>query len=160
VKYTGTFSSSSSFPCPNPNSATKPSGYVELAELGIDLYSDDNTVHPDLQHHFSHMISACAKLGRLQVRGEGETLRERLESAGFVDVHVVNVKQPYGPWPKDERMKHIGAMVMMMCETGVEAYGMALFTRVLGMDTEEARTVCRAAVKAVRNKNFHMYSYL
>jgi len=37
---------------------------------------------------------------------------------------------------------------------------MVLFTRVPGMEAEEARKVCRGALRAVRNRNYHMYSYL
>ena len=55
-------------------------------------------------------------------------------------------------------MKQAGAMVTIMTETGIEAYAIALFTRVLGMDVETAKRLCVAAVEAVKNKNTHMYT--
>jgi len=55
---------------------------------------------------------ALITTGRPQVTAA--LLRERLEKSGFIDVHVVNFKQPCGPWPKDERLKQVGAMVMLM----------------------------------------------
>jgi hypothetical protein len=57
-------------------------------------------------------------------------------------------------------MKHIGAMGLLMAETGLEAYGMAPFTRVLDMPQAEAMKLCRDGIIAVKNKNHHMYSYL
>ncbi|KAF8544212.1 S-adenosyl-L-methionine-dependent methyltransferase, partial [Trichophaea hybrida] len=136
---------------------TKPGGYVEVAELGADLFSDDNTLAPALMRHCELLNMALAKVGRSQA--SAASLKDKLEKAGFVDVNVVSVKQPCGPWPKDERMKQIGAMVMLMSETGLEAYCMALFTRVLEMSPEKAMESCKGSMAAIRNKNYHMYNY-
>lgn len=87
-------------------------------------------------------------------------LRAYLEDAGFVDVKVVSVKHPYGPWAKDKRLKQIGAMCLLNMETAIEAYVMACAIKILGMQPEVATTMCQNALKAVRNKNNHMYSYL
>lgn len=64
---------------------------------------------------------AFRKVGRLPATGA--LLRQRLEVAGFVDIQVFSFKQPFGRWPKDQRMKTIGAMFLLICETGMEAYG-------------------------------------
>jgi hypothetical protein len=37
---------------------------------------------------------------------------------------------------------------------------MAAFTRVLGMKAAEAEKICDEAVKAHRNKKWHIYNYL
>jgi hypothetical protein len=47
-------------------------------------------------------------------------------------------KEPLGPWPKDLRLKVVGAMNLFHADTGCESYGMATFTRVQGMDAHEA----------------------
>ncbi|KAI5820500.1 S-adenosyl-L-methionine-dependent methyltransferase [Pyronema omphalodes] len=137
----------------------KPGGYVELAELECRAYSDDNTLAPDdkFGHFMNLLCEAMTKLGR--PHASAEALVQRLEEAGFVDVQAVSVKQPFGPWPKDAHRKRIGALTMMMCESGCEAYGMAPFTRVLGMEKDEAAKVCREAVEAIRNRGTHVYSY-
>jgi len=98
------------------------------------------------------------KIGRPPATSE--LLTKRLEAAGFVDVHVVTKKHPFGPWPKDRRLKHVGAMALLMCETGIEAYALAGLTRILGMDPVVAAQLCRDALAAVKNKNTHMYSLL
>ncbi|KAF8538708.1 S-adenosyl-L-methionine-dependent methyltransferase [Trichophaea hybrida] len=137
---------------------TKPRGYCQLGEMGPKSYSDDNTLNPGIQRHFDLCNEAMAKLNRPSP--VGATLKKYLEDAGFVDVVCVDLKQPLGPWPKDKRMKRIGAMTMLMCETGLEAYGMAALTRILQMSHEEATKVFADALRDVRNKNCHVYSLL
>ncbi|KAF8542007.1 S-adenosyl-L-methionine-dependent methyltransferase [Trichophaea hybrida] len=137
---------------------TKPGGYVELAELGCIPYSDDNTIHPAIEHHFNFCGQAPAKIGRAFVTAA--ELKTFVEEAGFVDVQVADIKHPFGPWPKNKRMKQIGAMAMLMCETGFEAYGMAVMTRILGMKKEDAMKECVDALKGVKNKNHYTYNLL
>jgi hypothetical protein len=86
-----------------------------------------------------------------------EFLKNHLEKAGFEDVQMVTAKEPFGPWPKDPRMKKIGAMSLLNAETGFESYGMAAFTRVLEMDVEKARGMCERALQDVQDKNYHVY---
>jgi hypothetical protein len=59
-------------------------------------------------------------------------MKALLQDVGFVDVEVMTAKEPLGPWPKDERLKRVGAMGLLHHETVFESYGMAAFTRVLG----------------------------
>jgi hypothetical protein len=94
----------------------KPKGYRQLGEMGVKSYSDGNTLNPGIQRHFDLCNEAMAKLNR--PFPVGATLKKYLEDAGFVDVVCVDLKQPLRPWPKDKRMKIIGAMTMLMCETG------------------------------------------
>lgn len=51
------------------------------------------------------------------------SMRAHLEDAGFVDIHVHSYKQPFGPWPKDKRLKHVGAMALLMLQTGTCGHG-------------------------------------
>ena len=121
--------------------------------------SDDNTMAPDNPmkrvYDLCH-YSAMASIGRPPATAE--ILHKRLEDAGFVDVKVETFKQVYGPWPRDPKMKHIGAMALLMCETGIEAYALLALIRILHMDPDEAKKLCKEAVAAAKNKNFHMYS--
>jgi hypothetical protein len=73
---------------------------------------------------------------------------------------VSTFKQVIGPWPKDKKMKQIGAMTLLMCDTGVEAYALYALTKFLGMATEEVKRICADALKVAKNRNVHMYSLL
>ena len=124
------------------------------------VFSDDNTIAETngFKIYLEHFERALEMMNRPQ--HTADTLRRNLENAGFVDIHVRSVKQPFGPWAHNRRLKHVGAMVLLMAETGFEAYAMAPFTRVLGMTQEQAAKICTDSVIAVKNKNHHMYSYL
>lgn len=98
---------------------------------------------------------ALEKMGR--PHPTHEFLKNQLENAGFEDVQMLTAKEPFGPWPKDPRMKRVGAMSLLNGSTGFESYGMAAFTRVLGMDAAEARGICERALQDARNKNYHVY---
>ncbi|KAI5811872.1 S-adenosyl-L-methionine-dependent methyltransferase [Pyronema omphalodes] len=137
---------------------TTPGGYVELCEYSITANCDDGTMKPDngAKIYIEYLREAMIRMGRPPP--ELESMKLLLETAGFEEVHVFEVKEPLGLWPKDARQKKIGAMSLLNGETGTESYGMAAFTRVLGMEVDKAREICDAAVAAARNKNYHMYS--
>lgn len=133
---------------------------ADMCRVQARIYSDDNSIAENngFKLYLEMFERALEMVGRPQ--HTADTLRRNLESAGFVDIHVKSVKQPFGPWASDRRLKHVGAMVLLMAETGFEAYAMAPFTRVLGMSQEEAAKVILNSVISVKNKNTHMYSYL
>jgi hypothetical protein len=161
-------------------SCTAPGGYVEVCENSVTIHCDDGklkllstdrsqqanqrltktgTMKPD-----HGVLIFCEKL-REALRKMGRPhpdigfLKNQLEKAGFEDIQMLQAKEPIGPWPKEPRLKKIGAMTLLNAETGCESYGMAAFTRVLEMDADEARDICRRAVQASQNKNYHTYSY-
>ncbi|KAF8544016.1 S-adenosyl-L-methionine-dependent methyltransferase [Trichophaea hybrida] len=104
---------------------TKPGGYAELVEGGSAIFSDDNTMKDDnpCKVYFETLEDAMIKFGR--PAAFGERMKERLENAGFLDVQVLKFKQPMGPWPKDKRLKAIGAMMLKHSESGFPAYALA-----------------------------------
>jgi AraC-like DNA-binding protein len=109
--------------------------------------------HP-LRVYINHLRNSLVKIGRPPP--ELEKIKAILEEAGFEDVQTFTAKEPFGPWPKEPRLKKIGAMVLLHSEEAFESYGMAAFSRILGMDEEKAREICSATLGATRNKNVHM----
>ncbi|CCX14765.1 Similar to Demethylmenaquinone methyltransferase; acc. no. Q9RRT0 [Pyronema omphalodes CBS 100304] len=134
---------------------TKPGGYFELAECEFTIKSDDGTAGPDFQKYMKLLTEACVKLNRPTVTAD--MAKDLLDRGGFEDVKVVTLKQPFGPWAKDERMKKIGAMVMLTADAGAEGYGLAMFTRVLGMTAEDSLALCQKTSAEIRNKNYHVW---
>lgn len=57
--------------------------------------------------------AALLKIGRPSATSE--SLKKSLEDAGFVDIHTFDLKQPFGPWARNVRLKRIGAMVRLAC---------------------------------------------
>jgi hypothetical protein len=123
------------------------------------------------------MIEAMEKINR-PFPCSAQQLTDKLEKAGFVDVQYKLFKQPVGLWPKDKRLKDVGGMALMTCETGMfwlpsfqvyylvliipgfEAYGMQIFTKALGLGTEEAQKICKDALEDVKKKTTHLYCCL
>jgi len=117
--------------------------------------SDDNSLGPGFERMLSLFNKALVKIGRPSPTGEG--MKRSLEKAGFVNVQVVTKKEPLGIWPRDKRMKRIGAMGLLMLETGLEAYTLAILTRVMGLSLEEALKIGKEALEDVRRKEQHSY---
>jgi len=105
-------------------------------------------------------------------------LPERLRAAGFVGIQAFELKQPYGVWAKEERLKLAGRCLLQQADTLFHSYGvctytpgaaglahaltrragMAAFTRILGMDDDEADQICREGAEAAADPNTHIYS--
>jgi hypothetical protein len=137
---------------------TKPGGYFGLAECEFTINSGDRTASPDFQEYMKLLTEACVKLKRPTVTAA--MAKDLLDRGGFEDVKVVTLKQPFGPWAKDERMKKIGAMVLLTADAGAEGYGLAMFTRVLGMTPEDSLALCQRTSAEIRNKNYHVWEPL
>ncbi|KAI5811841.1 UMTA methyltransferase family protein [Pyronema omphalodes] len=139
---------------------TIPGGYVELGEYALTANCDDGTMKADngAKVHMEYLRESMISMGR--PAQTLESMKILLEKAGFEDVHAFEVKEPIGPWPKVSIQKRIGAMSLLNLEGAFESYGIAAFTRVLGMEAEKARSICSSALAAVRDKNYHMYGKL
>ena len=160
-------------------SHTKPGGYIELAEGSTSLCCNDGTFTG------SALESYLAKLrAALQVAGftlpTGEALKAFVEDAGFVDVQLHPIKQPWGAWPKDPEMKKVGQIIALTCATGLEvrlppssanlspaltrdvtkSYGMAPLTRYLGMKPEQVLAECAESLAEVNSCKVHAYQLM
>lgn len=123
----------------------KPGGYVEVSEIGGAICSDDNSIPEDWppRKAVSLTLDAIRKTGR-DFRTNDQLLK-LLEDAGFVDIVSTTFKMPMSSWPKAKHLKQAGMLQMVNAETLYHSYGLALFTRVLGMSPEEATKVCDEA---------------
>jgi hypothetical protein len=65
--------------------------------------------------------------------GIAEESGELFKKAGFANVVYKMYKLPIGTWPKDARLKEIGAYNRLGWEEGMEGWAMYLFTKHLGV---------------------------
>ncbi|CUS10320.1 unnamed protein product [Tuber aestivum] len=135
----------------------KPGGYIELIEHLMDVRSDDGSYPPGCALRV-YMHNLNLSLEQMGVPNIATRLKEFVIKAGFVEVREEVRNMPWGPWPKDPRMKEIGYWALLNSDTSFEAYGLALFTRVLGMTGEEARELCTRAQRDLKNKHIHVYN--
>ncbi|KAI5815293.1 methyltransferase [Pyronema omphalodes] len=136
----------------------KPGGWIELGEIETSPHSDDNSLPEDdgLRKFLILLQEGLEKMGRPGCVTV-DFLRDNLKKTGFTDIESSTTKQTLAPWAKDPALKQVGALSLMVSEEGYHSYGMAVFTRVLGMTGEEADKVCSAVRTSVLNKNRHSY---
>ncbi|KAF8473402.1 S-adenosyl-L-methionine-dependent methyltransferase [Kalaharituber pfeilii] len=137
----------------------KPGGWVQFAEHDYKLYSDDGTYEESAQSKFWELF--CAALTK---QGKDTEVAERLEDmvkshGGFVDVTAVNLKLPWGTWAKGKRLKELGRWVNIILESGLEAYGMALFTRELGKSHDESAALFTEIKQELKERKVHSYQF-
>lgn len=100
----------------------KPGGWIEHLETSVAPECEDNSVPPD---------SFIANWGPLMYRlGERagrkmdtiDTMRSRIEKAGFINVHEKVYKVPTGGWAKNKLLKEVGKIRLQEFLGGVEGY--------------------------------------
>jgi len=87
--------------------------------MGVNC--DDGTYTGSALENFLDAFVKALRIAGLPLP-TSDMLRGHAEDAGFVDVEVYDIKQPWGPWPKDPNMKKIGQIMEMVLTTGLEVY--------------------------------------
>ena len=85
-------------------------------------------------------------------------LKKWVTEAGFEDVNESVYALPCGTWPKDPSLKALGRYQFANAHEAVEAYGLRLFTHVLGWSEEEAKTHLAAVKEQLRSRYVHCYT--
>ncbi|KIW21355.1 hypothetical protein PV08_01935 [Exophiala spinifera] len=136
---------------------TRPGGWVELASVYPRVMCDDGSMPDDSMFKFicDKFIEASYRMGAPL----DSCLRfaEYLRTAGFVDVAEHVFKMPSSPWPKDERLKKIGALEMTNVVEGASAFGLRVFSHAYGWTREETELAMVGFRRDVKNRKYHQY---
>ena len=81
-------------------------------------------------------------------------------ATGFTNVTEELYKAPLSPWPADRRYKELGRWMNVQMMDSLEAYSLALFTRVLKWEPERLRALLDGVRADLRNLDYHMYSVM
>ena len=103
-----------------------------------------------------YIAEAGLKMGR-SMSYEGSQISAMMEEAGFVDLKVITFKIPIGTWPADPVLKEAGANQLVGMLDGIESLSLALFTRVLGWQSEKVEEFLAAAKDDFRKKKSYRY---
>lgn len=134
-----------------------PGGWLQLADGVFPIRSDDGTMTE------SSAVLKWARLFTEALSLAGQRIdsalqyKEQLEAAGFVDVEEVVYKWPSNQWPKDRKLKEIGAWQYESWVTGVDAISIAAFTRILGWTPTELEVLLAAVRKEFKDTKIHSY---
>lgn len=140
-----------------PNSHVKPGGWVEFQGITAILGSDDNTVPKGgaLEEFTKNLIDSSRMFGTPiddPIRWKGW-----FEERGFVDISLKIFKLPINTWPKDTRMKVLGAWEMENLLSGMEVMTMRVFVKALGWTEEEVQVFLVNVRKEVKDRNIHAW---
>lgn len=60
-------------------------------------------------------------------------MRNEIEDAGFVGVVEKVFHVPFGPWPRNPKMRELGKWSLLAFTMGIEGYVLASLTRFMGV---------------------------
>lgn len=135
----------------------KPGGYLQLAGSVPLFTSDDGSLPPtsayvEVAQIYFDMGDKIGTSGKEPLRW-----KDYLISAGFTDVVEVVLKIPTNPWPRDERMKQIGAFELLHFRDGISNIFARGYTQILGGDPAYFEVLMANARKEVLNRRMHSY---
>ncbi|KAG9235787.1 S-adenosyl-L-methionine-dependent methyltransferase [Amylocarpus encephaloides] len=136
----------------------KPGGYFELQCIFPRLCCDDETL--DLKNQLLEFtkkaLNASAKMG---ISLDACTQYAKyMRDVGFEDIVERRYKMPSSPWPKDKRMKLIGAFEMHNLLGGLSAMSLWMFSRALGMTQIDIENFLVDVKRDTKNLKCGLYS--
>ncbi|KAL4923596.1 class I SAM-dependent methyltransferase [Aspergillus undulatus] len=134
----------------------KPGGWIEFQDFNLVNYSEDGSLKDgnNVNRFYELLRECCDKINRPVTIGK--ELRGVVERAGFVNVHERVFQLPLGTWPRERRMKDIGALNLYQMLDGLEAFSAATFTNILGWSIEEVQVLLALVRKDAKDRSVHM----
>jgi SAM-dependent methyltransferase len=135
----------------------KPGGWFEVGGSYPRPVSDDGSLAHDasLVEISDLFFQMGEKMGT--VMDAPLRWKQQLEEAGFVDITQTVFVIPQGPWPKDKRLKKVGAFEHHSLMLGFEAYLMRGYTAILGGKPEELMVTLAQTRKELNDPKVHSY---
>lgn len=139
------------------HSHLKPGGWVEYqAIIGLLGCDDDSIPEDSYLRKFSGMMEeASSQFGASLT--DPKKWKKWFEDRGYKNVTQKVFKLPFNPWPKDPRMKLLGAWEMENLLNGLEAMVNRMFQKGLGWSDVEVAVFLAHLKKEVKNPQMHGY---
>lgn len=80
-----------------------------------------------------------------------------MSASGFENVTEHRIKLPSAPWPKEKRLKLIGAFEQHNLLMGVSGMSYRMFAKAYGWPKEQTEVFLVNVRKALKNLNYHTY---
>jgi SAM-dependent methyltransferase len=138
-------------------SRLRPGGYIQLCGSYPKFQSDDgtlieNSAYVELGQIFLDMSDKIGASGH-----EVLNWKRYLQQAGYDDVHEHIFKMPTNPWPKDERLKRIGAFELTQYRDSIAGVFVRGYTQILGGDAVHLQVLLARARQEVLNRHMHSW---
>lgn len=134
-----------------------PGGWVEFVDFPTEFFSDDNSMQ-----NAPKLVEWC-RLHNMASEEFGKEMnvtrhyKQWIVEAGFKNVREDIYKVPLNPWAKDPKLKELGRYQEVNMVESMEAYSLALFTRVLGMQVQEVRDFFLGVRQELVDRSLHLY---
>ncbi|KAM5377879.1 hypothetical protein ACJZ2D_004783 [Fusarium nematophilum] len=137
----------------------KPGGWVESYEVMSVMQSDDDTIPPGsaMETWGQIFLEGGRRAGQTFAIIQEDVQRRGMESAGFINIHVIDLKAPIGGWSSDPRLKQVGQFMQAALERDYEGYLLFLACELLGWTKEQVSTFCGHLRREVRSGRHHPY---
>ena len=124
------------WPVPKCDDKTLPGdcAYVEVCQTFQDIAAKINS-GPDAPIHF----------------------HQYLYDSGFVNISQTVLKIPTSPWPKDLRLKKVGALELMNLLEGAQAFLLRGYTKEFGKSREELEVLLMRMRRELTTQKYHSY---
>ena len=128
--------------------------------MQFNLLCDDDTFNPEtsMWRYYELINEAAEKFGRPLT--PKHPFRQIVAEAGFANLQEKVFKLPLGTWPADPKQKELGRWFQLVGESGFEAHGLALLTRVLGMEVAKVKALIDGCRAEMRSRKVHGYATL
>lgn len=134
----------------------KPGGWFEITCIYPQPTSDDGSMPADSGFKFiCDKLVEAAKL--FESPFANSEFAKLLREAGFEGVTEHVFKIPSSPWPKDPRLKKIGALEMTNVIAGSSAFALRLFEKTFGWSKEQTEIALIEFKRDVKNRAHHQY---
>jgi hypothetical protein len=103
------------------------------------------------------LLGEAASVGKINLRFSSVELKTQAEKVGFVNVKIKEYKIPIGAWPKDKNLKLLGTYQRAILTDGLEAFSLAMFTRLLGWSKSTVETFLESVRHELKKSSYHWY---
>ncbi|KAK8112261.1 uncharacterized protein PG998_008718 [Apiospora kogelbergensis] len=133
-----------------------PGGWVEFQDYYVKLDSFDGTLDGTALQRWNHMINQA--LGPTGRSGLNSAHYERwMREAGFEDVTQEKFAVPGNPWTRDKTHKQLGVLQRTNILEGLHGISISLFTKFLGMSTEEVEVFLADVRRDINDTRIHFH---
>ncbi|KAF4442964.1 hypothetical protein F53441_11608 [Fusarium austroafricanum] len=139
--------------------ACAPGGWVESYEVSSTMESDDNSIPEGsaMDRWGKVFEEGGQRAGRSFAMIREDVQRKSMEEAGFVNIHVVDLKAPLGGWHTEERLKQVGIYMQAALERDYEGYVLFLACELLGWTEQRVKDLCTQLRRETRSGQHHPY---
>lgn len=145
-----------------------------MADIATDFYSDDGTkqyapnilrwanLHNEGGEKFGKTTNIAPNLKQWMIDAGFKNVREEVYkvclSLSLYGQYLPVIKVPTNPWAKDPKLKELARFHLVNLQESLEAYSLALLTRVLGMSYEEVQVFFADVRKELADRSLHLYA--